>query len=393
MPGDVRIGVIGFGWMGQAHSRSYRDIPVLFPEAELRPRLVAVCDSVADRRRLAVDNFGFETAHAEWKALIARDDLDVVDITAPNALHRPLAEAAADAGHHVFCEKPVGLTPADTAAIERAARRAGAITGCGYNYRWVPLVQHLKGLIDAGRLGDLTHYRGRFFSMYGRDRLGLLSWRFLQEEAGYGALLDLMCHAVDMAHFLVGPIRRLVATRETFIKERPLPRPGAGTHYDRGSPTDPRGAVTNEDYVGAMVEFAGGARGTLEVDRSIFGPQSAMAFELNGERGAASWNHEILNQLDLYLPDESPADGYMKVLAGDWLPHQGNFVPGGGNSIGYEDLKVIEALEFCRAVAEGSPFQPGFGDALAVAEVLDAMIRSFDSERWEEVRPLEDGAE
>lgn len=385
---ELRIGVIGFGWMGQAHSRSYRDIPVLFPEAEFKPKLVAVCDTVEERRRVATDNFGFEAAHADWQELIGREDLDVVDVTAPNALHRELAVAAAEAGHHVFCEKPVGLTPADTAAIEAATRRAGVISGCGYNYRWAPLVQYAKQLIDDGRLGMLTHYRGRFFTMYGRDRLGVLSWRFEQDKAGYGALIDLMCHATDMALHLAGPIERLVATRKTFIKERPLPRPGEGTHYDRGTPTDPTGPVTNEDYVGALVQFASGARGTLEVDRSIFGPQSAMAFELNGDRGAAAWNHETLNQLDLYLPEESPADGFMKVLAGDTFPHHGNFVPGGGNSIGYEDLKVIEALEFCTAVAEGRPHEPGFGDALAVAEVLDAMIRSFESEQWEEVRSL-----
>lgn len=385
---ELRVGVIGFGWMGQAHSRSYRAIPTLFPEDEIVPRLVAICDTVPERRDLAKDAFGFEHAHADWQELIDRDDLDIVDITAPNAMHRPLALAALERGHHVFCEKPVGLTPRDSAAIAAAADKADVITGCGYNYRWAPLVQYTKQLISEGRLGDLTHYRGRFFTMYGRDRMGLLSWRFLQEEAGYGALVDLMCHATDMALHLAGPIDRLVATRETFVKERPLPTPGRGTHYDRGRPGDPTGAVTNEDYVGALVEFESGARGTLEVDRSIFGPQSAMAFELNGQRGAAAWNHETLNQLDLYLPEESPADGFLRVLAGDWLPHHGNFVPGGGNSIGYEDLKVIEALEFCRAVAGGRDFAPGFGDARAVAEVLDAMIRSFDSGRWEDVEAL-----
>ena len=384
----LRIGVIGFGWMGQAHSRSYRDIPVLFPDADLKPTLVAVCDTVDERRLLATDNFGFEASYSDWEELLQRDDLDVIDVTAPNAMHRELAVAAAESGKSVFCEKPVGLTADDTAAIEAAARKAGVTSGCGYNYRWAPLVQYTKQLIDDGRLGDLTHYRGRFFSMYGRDRLGVLSWRFSQEEAGYGALIDIMCHAVDMALHLAGPITKLVATKETFIKERPLPRPGEGTHYDRGSPDDPTGAVTNEDYVGALVEFASGARGTLEADRSIFGPQSAMAFELNGDRGAASWNHETLNQMDLYLPEESPADGFMRVLSGDTFPHHGNFVPGGGNSIGYEDLKVIEALEFCQAVAEGRPYEPGFGDALAVAEVLDAMIRSFESERWEPVNSL-----
>ena len=385
---EIRIGVVGFGWMGTAHARSYRDLGVLFPEAGFRPQLTAVCDPVEQRRRRALDDFGFASAHSDWEELVARDDLDVIDITAPNDLHRPIAEAAAAAGKHVFCEKPVGLLPADTAAIEAAARTAGVISGCGYNYRWTPLVQHTKELVETGRFGDLTHYRGRFFSMYGRDRLGVLSWRFLQEEAGYGALMDLMCHAVDMALHIAGPVTRLVATRETMVTHRPLPRPGEGTHYDRGRPDDPTGEVTNEDYVGALVEFASGARGTLEVDRSIFGPQSSMAFELNGERGAARWDHETLNQLDLYLPEESPADGYIRVLAGDWLPHHGSFVPGGGNSIGYEDLKAIEALEFCRAVAEDRPYEPGFGDALAVAEVLDTMIRSFESGTWEDVGSL-----
>ena len=385
---EIRIGVVGFGWMGTAHARSYRDLGVLFPEVGFRPRLTAVCDPVEQRRRRALDDFGFASAHGDWEELVARDDIDVIDITAPNDLHRPIAEAAAAAGKHVFCEKPVGLLPADTAAIEAAARTAGVISGCGYNYRWTPLVQHTKELVETGRFGDLTHYRGRFFSMYGRDRLGVLSWRFLQEEAGYGALMDLMCHAVDMALHIAGPVTRLVATRETMVTQRPLPRPGEGTHYDRGRPDDPTGQVTNEDYVGALVEFASGARGTLEVDRSIFGPQSSMAFELNGERGAARWDHETLNQLDLYLPEESPADGYIRVLAGDWLPHHGSFVPGGGNSIGYEDLKAIEALEFCRAVAEDRPYEPGFGDALAVAEVLATMIRSFETGTWEDVGSL-----
>ena len=153
-------------------------------------------------------------------------------------------------------------------------------------------------------------------------------------------------------------------------------------------PGDPTGQVTNEDYVGALVEFANGARGTLEADRSIFGPQSSMAFEINGSKGAASWDHEKLNQLQLYLAEEQPNDGFIEVLAGDAFPRQGNIVPGGGNSLGYEDLKLIEALEYLTAVAEGRPFHPGFDDALKVASVLDAMIRSWATGGWEDVRPL-----
>lgn len=250
------------------------------------------------------------------------------------------------------------------------------------------MVQYTRQLIDEGRLGELTHYRGRFFTMYGRDRLGLLSWRFLQEEAGYGALTDIMSHAIDMALHVAGPIKRLVSVKEIFVKERPLPKPGSGTHYERGVPGDPTGTVTNEDYVGAMIEFENGVRGTLEADRSIFGPQSQMAFELNGSKGAAYWDHEHLNQLKLYLPEEQPTDGFMEVLAGGDYFQQGNIVPGGGNSIGYEDLKIIEALGFLRAVAEEQPFSPGFDAAVDVASVANAMVRSWESEQWETVTSL-----
>lgn len=388
MSTEIGIAVIGFGWMGQAHSRSYRNIPVYFPEANLHPRLITIVDTVQERLDLAVNNFGFEQGTTDWRTILDDPRVDVIDITAPNSMHQELAEAAAAAGKHIFCEKPVGISHDATAAIEYAARKADAITGCGFNYRWAPLVQHTQQLIADGRFGDLTHYRGKFFSMYGRDRLGLLTWRFLQEEAGYGVLLDIMSHSIDMAHYLAGPIKRLVAVKDTFIKERPLPKPGEGTHYDRGAPDDPKGAVTNEDYVGALVEFENGARGTLEVDRSIFGPQSSIAFELNGSKGAASWDHESLNQMKLYLPEESPSDGYIDVLGGDAFPHHGNFVPGGGNSIGYEDMKVIEALEFLKSVATGVQGSPGFAEALAVAEVSATMIRSFDSERWEDVTSL-----
>lgn len=384
----IGIGLIGFGWMGQAHSRSYRNIPVYFPEAAIAPRLVAVADTVSERIELATQNFGFDEGTRDWRSLLDRDDIDVIDITAPTAMHLEIAEAVTAAGKHVFCEKPVGDNPRATAVIERAARRAGVVSGCGYNYRWAPMVQFTRQLIDEGRFGELTHYRGRFFSMYGRDRLGVLSWRFMEEHSEFGSLADIMSHAIDLAHHLVGPITRVVATKEIFIKERPLPSPGEGTHYDRGAPGDPMGEVSNEDYVGALVEFANGARGTLEADRSIFGPQSQMAYELNGSKGAASWDHERLNQLLLYLPEEQPTNGFVEVLSGGEYFHQNNFVPGGGNSIGYEDMKVIEALEFLRAVLGERPSDPSFDAALQVANVMDAMVRSWDSERWEEVVDL-----
>jgi predicted dehydrogenase len=384
----IGIGLVGFGWMGHTHSRSYLNIPLYFASSGIRPRLVTVSDTVPDRVREACDTFGYEVGTASWRQVIEHPAVDVVDITAPNDLHEEVAVAAASIGKHVFCEKPVGFAPDATARIERAGRAAGVITGCGYNYRWAPLVQHTRRLLSEGAFGELTRYHGRFFTMYGRDRLGLLSWRFRQEQAGYGVLMDLMSHVVDMAHHLVGPIRRVVAVKETFVKERPLPTPGATTHYELGREGDPTGPVTNEDYVGALVEFQDGARGVLETDRTIMGPQSDMGFDLHGSKGAARWGHETLNQMDLYLPERNPTDGFVRVLAGDTLPHHGDLVPGGGNSIGYEHMKVIEALEFLKCVRDGRWFSPSFADALNVASVQAAVIRSWERGGWEDVASL-----
>jgi predicted dehydrogenase len=310
-----------------------------------------------------------------------------VFIAAPNMLHVELVEAAAAAGKHVFCEKPVGGTPEQTVRAEKAARAARVISGVGYNYRWAPLVQYARRLIADGRLGEITNYRGRFFSMYGSDPLGVLSWRFLVDQAGYGVTTDLMSHSVDLAHMLLGPLARVVGTTETFIKERPLPG-AVGTHYGRGRPEDPKGAVTNEDYAGMLCEFAGGARGTFEASRSIVGPESQMAFEVYGTRGALGWNLERLNELQLYLVEDEPHTGYRTVLGGDRFPYHGHFVPGSANGIGFEDLIVIEDYEFCHSVVEGREHKPGFADALQWVSVQAALLRSAESGRWEDVVSL-----
>ncbi|MGA0323161.1 MAG: Gfo/Idh/MocA family protein, partial [Ilumatobacteraceae bacterium] len=311
------IGVVGFGWMGMAHSRSAARIASLFPEREFDTRLVICGDNVSERREQAVDGFGFASASADWESVVDHPDVDVVYVTAPNMMHEEVATAAAKAGKAVFCEKPVGGTPDQTVRIAAAARAAGVITGVGYNYRWAPLVRHAKNLIDSGALGEITNYRGRFFSMYGADPMGLLSWRFLVDEAGYGVSSDILSHSVDLATMLVGPITRVSGTMETFIQERPLPKAG-GTHYDRGSPGDPTGAVTNEDYAAAMVTFANGARGTFESSRAIIGPESQMAFDIYGTKGALRWNLETMNELDVFIVDESETAprGYTKVYAG-----------------------------------------------------------------------------
>jgi predicted dehydrogenase len=380
----IGVGVIGFGWLGQAHSRSLLRIPTLFGEREFDPELVICGDTLPERRDDAVRSFGFARSTADWRAVVDDPAVDVVVIAAPNMLHVELVEAAAAAGKHVFCEKPVGGTPEQTVRAEKAARDAGAISGVGYNYRWAPLVQYARQLIADGRLGEITNYRGRFFSMYGSDPLGVLSWRFLVDQAGYGVTTDLMSHSVDLAHMLLGPITRVAGTTETFIKERPLPGAG-GTHYGRGSPEDPKGAVTNEDYAGMLCEFACGARGTFEASRSIVGPESQMAFEVYGTKGALGWNLEKLNELQLYLVEDELHTGYRTVFGGDRFPYHGHFVPGAANGIGFEDLVVIEDYEFCRSVAEGREHEPGFAHAVEWVKVQAALLRSAESGSWEEV--------
>ena len=259
----IRVGVVGFGWMGQAHTRSILRIPTLFPEREFDAELVMISDYMASRVDRAVADFGFGHGSVDWNDLIANDDIDVVVICAPNMLHEPIAIAAAEAGKHEFCEKPEGGTPEQTVRIEAATRAAGVITGVRYHYRCAPLVQYAKQLIDAGELGEITNYRGRFFSMYGADPMGLLSWRFRLDEAGHGVSSDILSHSVDLAHMLIGGIEKVVGMGHIQIPERPLPKPG-GSHYDVGKPGDPIGTVENEDYFGAMCVFENGARGVFE---------------------------------------------------------------------------------------------------------------------------------
>jgi predicted dehydrogenase len=384
----VGIGLVGFGWMGEAHTRSYRRIPMLFADRVGEPALVVCSDTIAERRDRAVSDFGYREASDDWRRVCEHPDVDAVVVTAPNMLHVEIVEAACAAGKHVFCEKPVGGTPEQTARAAAAASAAGVITGVGYNYRFAPLVRYAASLVRDGRLGEITNYRGRFFSMYGSDPLGLLSWRFEQDQAGYGASADLLSHTVDLAQLLLGPITRIVGTSETFVRERPLPPVGAGTHYGRGAPGDPMGEVTNEDYAAALVVFQSGARGTFEASRTLVGPESQMAFDVYGTAGALSWSLERLNELELYLAGPEPHTGYTTVLGGDRFPYHGSFVPGSANAIGFEDLIAIEDLEFLNAIARGTPYEPGFEEALAAVAVQAALVRSWESGAWEDVVPV-----
>ena len=226
MAETIGVGVIGMGWMGIVHSRCYLRVGQHFPDLNLRPRLIICADEVADRSREAKDRFGFERQTSNWQEVIADPDVEIVNIAAPNSMHLEIVQAAAEAGKHIFCEKPVGRNPQETADIEYAARRADVRTCVGYNYRWAPLVQYARQLIQEGRLGQITHYRGRFFAGYASNPHAVLSWRFQRELSGLGTLGDLMSHVIDMAQMIAGSVKQAVSNSETFIPQRPLSTPG-----------------------------------------------------------------------------------------------------------------------------------------------------------------------
>jgi predicted dehydrogenase len=386
----VGIAVLGLGWMGQAHSRSVLRIPSLFPDRSFQPALVVCADTDPSRRDRAVDDFGFARAVEDWRDAVSADDVDAVWVTAPNMLHVPMIEAACAAGKAVFSEKPIGGKPEQTVQAFRAAEAAGVPTGVGYNYVWSPLVLHARELIASGALGEITHYRGRFLSMYGSDELGLLTWRFMLDQAGYGVTSDILSHSVAMAQFLVGGISEVVGMKETTIKQRPLPT-GAASHYGRGRAEDPKGEVENEDFAAMLCRFDAGATGVFEVSRTTVGPESQNAFEVYGTKGALAWNLEKLNELQFYRLGEDKNTGYTTIYGGDRFPFHGAFVPGQANAIGFEDLVAIEDYSFLEAMATGERFSPGFREAVDVVSVQQALIDSWDSRTWEPVVDLAGG--
>jgi predicted dehydrogenase len=373
----IGIAVIGMGWMGEVHSRSYANLRSRFGSDAPSVRLVVCADDVPERAEAARVKLGFERCTTDWRSVMDDPDVTAVVVTSPNGTHVEICCAAAAAGKHVFCEKPVGRNSEETKEIAAAAEAAGVVTGVGYNYRHVPVVAQIKKLVSEGSFGEITHYRGRFLVGYGSNPDGALSWRFQRETSGSGCMGDLMSHVIDMAHFQAGPIRELSSHSHTFITSRPVAEPGQGTHFSSGG-DGPRGEVTNEDYVSALVTFENGARGTFETCRVIKGPGCEMAFEIHGTKGAARWNFERMNEYELYVDGEQEA-GFRTVQASPVHPNYRAWYPGPANSMGYEDLKVIEALTFARGVATGVQGQPGFGDAVRVAEVEAAMERAWVS--------------
>ncbi|HXJ67257.1 MAG TPA: Gfo/Idh/MocA family oxidoreductase [Actinomycetota bacterium] len=384
----IGIGLIGVGWMGEVHSRAYVRCRQHFPDCAGVARLVVAADESADRARRAADVLGYESSTTDWRDVLADPSVEAVSITSPNFLHREMALAATLAGKAIWVEKPVGVSPAETAEVAAAAARAGVISTVGLNYRQVPAVRHARDLIAGGALGEVNHFRFQFLASYASNPNGALSWRFSRDQAGAGIIADLGSHAFDMVQMLLGPIARVWATSAILIPRRPVVAAGTGTHFTVVEQPSELGDVENEDWCAATVELASGLRGTVELSRVMVGAYARYAFEVNGTAGAVQWNFERMNELQRFMKDAAGDDGLARVSSGPQHPGFAEFQPGQGLPMGYDDLKVMEANTFLQSVAEGVQRAPGLHDMLATAEVLDAVARSAKSGTWEDVRPL-----
>ena len=385
---QISIGIIGTGWMGSVHCRAYREVAERFPESGLAANLVACADNLPGRAEAQAQRLGIERSTDDWRELLADPSIDAVSIATRNDSHAEIAIAAAEAGKHIFCEKPVGRTPAETAAIAAAARRSGVITFVGFCYRWVPLVGYAAQLAASGRLGRILHYRGTFFAAYGAPPLAFRTWRYVFDESGYGVLGDLMTHAVDMATLLAGPISEVNSQQQLVYPQRPQPSPGVD-HYSLGSESDPKLPVNNEDSVVTQARFESGATATLEASRVLQLPSNEFGFTIYGTEGIASWQFNQLNRLQLYLSGDEPERiGYTTVFASRHHPNHARFASDLGAGIDYEALQVIGAYQFLSAIAAGESQAPDFESTLKVSEVNAAMARSWDSRRWESVAAI-----
>jgi predicted dehydrogenase len=381
-PNRVTVGVAiaGFGWMGRVHTQAYARVLHHFPQLAVAPELLLVADEVPGRAEGAAAQFGFTAATRDWRDIAADPTVKAVSIAAPNFLHKEIGVAMAEAGKHIWIEKPVGLTSSDAKAVAAAVAAAGVQSAVGFNYRNAPAVVAAKEMIAAGDLGNITHTRFRFFSDYAAHPEGALSWRFERERGGSGVLGDLASHAVDLAWYLLGDIEALVADTATFLTERARPT-GATSGHARASGGE-MGPVENEDFVSSLLRFASGARGTLEASRVAVGEQNNYGFEIHGTKGAVFWDYRRLGELGVSVgtayQDQAVSTIYVGPGSGDYAAFQ----PGSANSMGYDDLKVIEAYNFLRSIAEGKPYGSTVADAVRSATALDAMVESASKGSW-----------
>ncbi|MFS0639216.1 Gfo/Idh/MocA family oxidoreductase [Mesobacillus foraminis] len=384
----IKVGMVGYKFMGKAHSHAYRDLPLFFPES-LRPEMKVICGRNESEVAKAAAQFGWEESTTDWKNLLEREDIDLIDINAPSDVHKEIAIAAAHAGKHIFCEKPLALTLRDSKEMLEAAESAGVKHMVGFNYRFAPAVLLAKKLVDEGRLGEIYHFRAFFLQDWLVDPNFPLAWRLQKEIAGSGSHGDLGAHLIDMAHYLVGDVAEVIGMNETFIKERPLPANMAGLSAS-GNADGEKGPVTVDDATLFLARFKNGALGSFEATRFASGHRSTNSFEINGSKGSVIFDFERMNELQVYFNDDKEdVQGFRRVVATDpahafseaWWPP--------GHTIGYEHTFIHEMVELMDALREDRQPVPNFRDGVKCQQVLEAVDLSIEKRQWIQISELD----
>src|SRR6266567_4019867 len=374
---DLNVGLVGYGFMGRTHSNAFLQAPRFFDLA-YRPVLKAVCARNPGRVKSFAENWGYQSVEADWTELIARPDIDLIDIASPNDTHAEIAVAAARAGKMVLCEKPLGRTAEEAAEMVEAVESAGVPNMVWYNYRRVPAMMLLKQLLDENRFGRIFHYRSQFLQDWtiSRDlpQGGEGLWRLDSAVAGSGVTGDLLAHNIDMALWLNGPIVEVSAMTETFIKER---------KHNLTGQLQPVGIDDASAFLG---RFENGALATFEATRYARGHKALYTLEINGEHASARWDLHDLHRLQYFdHRDEGRLRGWRSVHISDgdhpYMKHW--WVP--GLQIGYEHTFIHQLADFVKSAAQGRSLAPTFRDGLATDYVTDAVLRSAKSGRWESV--------
>ena len=376
--GTIGVGMIGYAFMGRAHSLAWHTAGRVFG-LPLRPRLAAVCGRDKAAAQVAAERLGWAAVETDWQALIARDDVQLIDISAPGDMHAPIAIAALAAGKHVLCEKPLANTLVEAEAMKAAADAAypsGARAMVGFNYRRVPALGLARRLVEQGRIGTLRHFRAVYLQDWLSDPGAPMTWRMQAERAGSGALGDLGAHIVDLARYLTGDeVTGVSAVSATFTPERP---------YADGSGT---GTVTVDDAVVFAGRLASGALASFEVTRCAAGRKNGLRVELNGSAGSLAFDLERLNELEVFAAgDDGDTSGFRRVLVTEGShPYLSAWWPP-GHVLGWEHTFTHQAADLLTAIADGGQPRPSFDDGLAVQRVLDAVARSAASgNSWQSV--------
>ena len=374
---QLRIGLIGTGFMGRTHSNGYNRIDNFFPELQYTPVLKAVCSRNKEKVRAFADQWGYESIETDWKALIVRNDIDAVDICTPNDMHAEIAIAAAKAGKMILCEKPLARSLAESKGRVDAVEKAGVNNTVWYNYRRLPAVSLAKQIIDSGKLGKIFHYRANFLQDWTISadvpQGGTAAWRLDAEAAGSGVTGDLLAHCIDTAMWLNGGIRDVSAVTETFIKER--------MHQVTGKVQK----VGIDDACIFHCHFDNGSLGLFESTRYARGHKALYTFEINGEHASIRWDLHDLNRLEYFdHRDESIVRGWhsIHVTDGDQPYMDKWWVPGLG--IGYEHSFIHQAADFLKSLETGEPCHPTFQDAYETQKVCEAVIDSANSKSWKD---------